>query len=203
MLVPEGLAGLKEEVELVPAGGVDQDLDRAELALNPGDRRVHRVVVGHVQVHGERRFGRGVLDDVARRDAVPVGGEGGDDRAADPAGSAGHQCQSRWHAGEQYDGAGGPVRPRGTPERARAHDRQPRRGQRARARRGVRPHAARPVGHESAAVAARRARPPRAHGHVLRRGDQLRAVSGRGRRHRRPADTSSVTTVGATSSGQP
>ena len=207
------LVGLQERVELVPAGRVDEDLDRPELALGRRDRLVDRVAVGHVEVNGERRLVGRAVGDVAGR---PHGGrrrQRAHDRAADasrPAGDQGHAggLSGTRHRHEvlrrpHYDAARGEFRASRVAKRARPDDRQSRRGARARARHEApgRAGRGRPVGDRGAAVAARRARRPPPARHVLRRGDQHRAVSGRASERSRPAATSSGSTAGATRSG--
>ena len=82
-------------MELVPARRVDEDLDRAKLALGAGDGFVDRVAVGHVEVNRERGLVGRAVGDVAGHDAVAVRCQRAHDRAADTSRSA----RDQGHAG--------------------------------------------------------------------------------------------------------
>ncbi|MCY1462705.1 hypothetical protein D9M71_805090 [compost metagenome] len=99
-LVPEWFLGLQEEGPGVPAGIVDQHLDRAQFVLDTFDRHMHPGVIGDVDAIAAGATARcldltdqtvsGVGIEVEHRNHRAFFGEAFADGAANAAGTAGH-----------------------------------------------------------------------------------------------------------------
>jgi hypothetical protein len=105
--VPEGLVGVEEGHQVIPAGAVHEDLDGTELVDDREDAVGHRIAVGHVHLYCDRGA-TGLLDhrdgvagtvEVEIGDGYPAAftGQALADLAADAAASTGDECNTCGH----------------------------------------------------------------------------------------------------------
>ena len=103
---------VQERPDVHDAGVVDQDVDRADLALDPLQECGERVAVGDVERRAERsaRLGREVGVEVADRHAGPAGHQRTGRRETDPAPASGHSDDTLGNLTLRHRGARVPSR---------------------------------------------------------------------------------------------